>query len=101
MTENQSDVYQISLNHEQFLVEVTFLLGMLFMISTVPPFISFSISPSPFPCLVPRSLHFASVNRFWVTWCQAKKCPGLSSRKCHRNQLTVKAREKAEQELGN
>ena len=46
MTENQSDVYQISLNHEQFLVEVTFLNSFL-------------------------------------------------------NQLTVKVREKAEQELGN
>ena len=27
MTENQSDVYQISLNYEQFLVEVTFIIG--------------------------------------------------------------------------
>ena len=47
-------------------------------------------------CLVPRPQYFAAVNRFRGTSSGAKS----ASRICHRNQLTVKAWEKAVQERG-
>ena len=48
----------------------------------------------PQPCLVPRPKYYASIIRF------GPRGPGRSSEMGHRNQLTVKAWEKAVQELG-
>ena len=50
-------------------------------------------SPINNACLVPRPLYFAAVNPFRVTW-------SVRLRYVNRNKLTVKAWEKAIQELG-
>ena len=51
-------------------------------------------------CLVPRPQYFAAVNRFRVTWSDAKLQAVRLAYIRHQNQLTVKAWEKAVKEIG-